>query len=63
MDALPVRCTARRKGDSGRICDARLFDAVPDSVEVRASESPPPGCVMVQCWRCGARYVVCARAA
>lgn len=63
MDALPVRCTARRKGDSGRICDARLFDAVPGSVEVSPAEAPPPGCVSMKCPRCGTRYVVCARAA
>ncbi len=62
MDATPIRCTTRRR-PGGPACNARLLDAVPDTVDISGSAPPPPGCVLIQCPRCGTQYVVCAKRA
>lgn len=59
--AEPIRCVAPHPDDPRRPCNARLFDAVPGTVDVREGDTPPPGCTAQECWRCGAKYVACAR--
>lgn len=63
MNAHPVHCPAPHPTVPGWVCNARLFDAVPGTVDLLATPAVPPGCVAVKCPRCGAVYVVCARAA
>lgn len=63
MSTTPIRCTAPHPTVPGWECRARLVDAVPGTVQVEQGERPPPGCVLIVCSRCGARYVACARAA
>lgn len=61
--AAPVRCTAPHPDAPSRSCNARLLDAVRESIDVREGEDVPPGCIAIRCWRCGTKYVVCVKAA
>ena len=60
-DPRPFRCPGPHPDDPARRCNARLFDVVPDTVEVKEGEVPPPGCTAHECPRCKAKYVACAR--
>lgn len=61
MDAKRIRCKGEHPKMHGLPCGAYLFDAVPETVDIARKDTPPPGCVLVVCPRCGARYVVCER--
>lgn len=57
-----IRCPGRHPEDRNRPCNARLFDAVPGTVDVREESTPPPGEVLVKCKRCGTTYLPVRRA-
>lgn len=64
VKADEIRCTAPHPDLPGEPCNARLYDAVPESIEIRGElQRVPPGCLAIQCWRCHTRYLVCLRAA
>jgi hypothetical protein len=55
-----IRCSAPHPTAFGLSCNARLYDAVPGTLDVRLRENGvPPGCLRLKCRRCGTEYVVC----
>lgn len=53
-----LRCTAPHPRTAGR-CGAVIAFAQVDTVEVQQSEETRPGCVTLECRRCGTAYLIC----
>lgn len=59
-----IRCTADHPRLPGRVCNMKLAAVTHESVVVvRAQQlvAVGPGCAVIDCARCGARYVLCPR--
>lgn len=59
QDTHELRCTGPHPDAPNRPCNGFLAEVVPGSVDVLQSAAPEPGCTVLTCKRCHAKWRVC----